>query len=473
MNAIAFKISLCALFAFIFVLNVLYPLAGDDFLYLKESVGLESIISFYSNWNARLYDLLYQGFIVRVNPYAFDVFNAIAGVVFIVGFYALLFWDFKRRLIADDAFYLALMLFLLCVGCNFDGIFLWGCGSVNYLWSGVGVVLIALHIKAFLLKVPIKYPKVAIAFLLILSLFTAMSHELWALFMIIAYFVLYVAFHKTHKFPLYYKISFVLCVLGLLYIMMAPGTSARIAFEIEKYDYLSISQLLALSFSDKVSRVYVVLSNFASKTPHILLWLVFIGAFFSIYKTGSIVKKITLFTPSFALFCVILWQIPLLGICILLAMNILCYYYDRKKLIFLVLFTLWILMGFTQLQFGKNFNVRARSVDLILLIAIAMLWLKTYTFSRNFKAILSFLMVAFFAYTIYQYADMRLKWNALVAFVEEQKAIYGSEAEIVYSADKFKIDYFMIGSFFNINADKKYEYFGLDYVFDVKSVEFK
>lgn len=474
MKTIDFRLVICAVFVFILTLNFLYPLVGDDYLYLKKSAGLQSIIGQYNNWNARIYDLLYIGFLVRINPYIFDVFNAILGVIFILGFYALLFWDFKRKFGVNDAFYLAIMLCLLCVGCNFESIFLWASGSVNYLYGGVGVVLIAVYIKAFILNYKLDFlrKKIIIIAFLMLNLLTAMSHELWALFMIVSYIALFTV-RITPPLPLFYKIALLLCVLGLLYIMTAPGTNARIYAEAERYDYLSISQLLHLSFSDKLSRIQLVLGNFASKTPYILLLVSFTCLFFNIYKTQILYKKIVIFTLSFILFFVILWQIPLLGIVILLFMNIICYYYDRKKLIFLALFTLWILLGFTQIHFGKNFNMRARSIDLILLVAIVMLWLKTYNFSNTFKIILSLLMGCFFTYTIYQYVDMRLKWNALVQYVESQKSIYGSEAEIVYSADKFRIDYFMISTFFKINADKTLEYFGLDYVFDVKSVEFR
>lgn len=193
MKTIDFRLVICAVFVFILTLNFLYPLVGDDYLYLKKSAGLQSIIGQYNNWNARIYDLLYIGFLVRINPYIFDVFNAILGVIFILGFYALLFWDFKRKFGVNDAFYLAIMLCLLCVGCNFESIFLWASGSVNYLYGGVGVVLIAVYIKAFILNYKLDFlrKKIIIIAFLMLNLLTAMSHELWALFMMVSYIALF------------------------------------------------------------------------------------------------------------------------------------------------------------------------------------------------------------------------------------------------------------------------------------------
>ena len=133
-------------------------------------------------------------------------------------------------------------------------------------------------------------------------------------------------------------------------------------------------------------------------------------------------------------------------------------------------------MGLSYLQFAKNLPLRARSIDLIMLICICLLYLKTYIFSKKFMLVLGGAMIAFFAYTIYQYADLRIKWNALCKYVESQKSLYGENAQIVYELEKFKIDYFMIGSFFKPNNDrynKKLDYFGFDYVFGVKSMKFE
>lgn len=141
-----------AIFAFLFVLNLALPLVGDDYLLLKNSNGFQSLIHSYFSWNARLYELLYGAFIVRLNPYIFDFFNAILGTIFVLGLFALLFWDFKRRFHAQDAFLLCVTIFLLCTISAFESVFLWGDGSANYLWGGVGAILIMLHIKIFLLR---------------------------------------------------------------------------------------------------------------------------------------------------------------------------------------------------------------------------------------------------------------------------------------------------------------------------------
>lgn len=427
---------------------------------------------------------------MRLNPYIFDFFNAILGTIFVLGLFALLFWDFKRRFHAQDAFLLCVMIFLLCTISAFESVFLWGDGSANYLWGGVGAILIMLHIKIFLLRflgqefskklIFFVESKCTIATILFLTLTSAMSNEVLCVFAIFAYTVLFCGC-KIQKItlPLYYKISFLLVILGLLYLLSAPGTGIRIATEIARYDYISLEVFLALDLGDKVARIISTLSNFADKTPSFALGIIFSCAFFRIYNAKILYKNLTLFLLSFCLFCVVLVEIPLLGIATLLCMQIYIYRAnprDKANLAILVAFCVWVAMGLAYLQFAKNLPLRARSADLILLICICLMWLKTYTFSQKIMAILCALMLGFFAYTVYQYGDLRYKWNALVAHIEAEKKLHGKDAQIVYSAEIFKIDYFMIGSFFKPNdkrRDKELDYFGYEYVFGVKSVEFR
>lgn len=462
---------------------------------LNNSNGFQSLVRSYFSWNARLYELLYGAFIVRLNPYIFDFFNAILGTIFVLGLFALLFWDFRRRFVPQDAFLLCVMIFLLCTISAFESVFLWGDGSANYLWGGVGAILIMLHIKIFLLRflgqqfskklIFFVESKITIAAILVLSLTSAMSNEVLCVFAIFAYAVLFCGCNaRKITLPLYYKISFLLVIFGLLYLLTAPGTGVRIATEIERYDYISLGDFLALDFGAKVARIALTLSNFAEKTPIFALAIIFACAFFKIYNAKILYKNLTLFALSFCLFCVILWEIPLLGIAILLCMQIYIYRTnpchtnprDKANLAILVAFCVWVAMGLAYLQFAKNLPLRARSADLILLICICLMWLKTYIFSQKIMAILCALMLGFFAYTLYQYGDLRLKWNALVAHIEAEKKLHGKNAQIVYSAEKFKIDYFMISAFFKPNdarRNKELDYFGYEYVFGVKSVEFR
>lgn len=459
---------------------------GDDYLLLNNSDGLNSLIYSYYNWNARLYELLYGAFIVRLNPYIFDFFNAILGAIFVLGLFALLFWDFRRKFNIQDIFLLCAMIFLLCTISAFESIFLWGDGSANYLWGSIGVVLIMLHIKIFLLQrfndsskklILFVESKITIAILLLLSLTSAMSSETLCVFAIISYIVLFCACRvRQITLPLYYKISFLLIILGLFYLLLAPGTEARIVTETARYDYMSLGAIWELNFSDKIARIYLALSNFANKTPLFALIIIFSCAFFKIYTVRIFYKQATMFSLCLCLFCVILIKSPLLGIIVLLCMQIYIYRINtqnKANLAILVALCVWIFMGLAYLQFAKNLPLRARSTDLILLICICLIWLKIYIFPKKILVILCTLMISFFAYTLYQYASLRYKWNTLSEYIQSQKNLYGENAIIEYSAENFKIDYFMIGTFFKPSSKNELDYFGYEYVFGVKSVHFK
>ncbi|MGX2981714.1 DUF6056 family protein [Helicobacter sp. 23-1045] len=202
LQPISTKITLAiclSIFAFLFALNALVPLIGDDYVLLNQSNGIQSLIYSYHSWNARIYEMLYGAYIVRLNPYIFDFFNAILGASFVVGLFALLFWDFRRTFNLQDIFLLCVLLFLLCSASAFEAIFLWGDGSANYLWGALGIVLIMLHIKIFLLQnrsakiTRFLESKITIFALLLLSLISASSNETLAVFGIFAYIALFCA----------------------------------------------------------------------------------------------------------------------------------------------------------------------------------------------------------------------------------------------------------------------------------------
>ncbi|MDE6886512.1 MAG: hypothetical protein K2P17_05700 [Helicobacteraceae bacterium] len=47
--------------------------------------------------------------------------------------------------------------------------------------------------------------------------------------------------------------------------------------------------------------------------------------------------------------------------------------------------------------------------------------------------------------------DLRLKWNALIKYAENQKALQGSDIDLVYDRSKFEINYFMMSGWWKFN----------------------
>lgn len=480
-------------FAFLELLNILLPMQGDDYVLLNQSNGLQSIIRSYYTWNPRIYELLYNGYLIRLNSSVFDLFNSCIGTAFIISLFYLLFSYTPKLNKLNDMFLLSMLLFLLCSATAFEAVFLWGDGSVNYLWGGAEAVFILIAFKNYNIKANdsilsnvntsnldssiYKKSKTFNITMCLFALTAAMSNEVIAVFLMFSYiaFITYLKI-KSFKIPKVFIVSFVFALAGLLYLLLSPGAIVRANFEATKYNYLGFGELLDLGFSGICERIFLILSSFVSQTPEILLVPLFVLIFFRIYTNRIPYKMIAICGLSVCIFCVVLFKIPLLGILILLCMQAYVTYKNKNgfNITILVLFCIWILMGLSYIQIGKNFPLRGRSIDLILLISICMLYLKIYIFKIK-KIILIAglcLIMVFFTYTTIQYIKLRINWDNLVSYVDEQKKLNGKNIDIIYPKDKFNNNYFMISTFFK--PDKQdIGYFDLSYVFGVKSFKFK
>lgn len=478
------------IFAFLELLNILLPMQGDDYVLLNQSDGLQSIIHSYLTWNPRIYELLYNGYLIRLNSYVFDVFTSCIGTTFIISLFYLLFSHIPRLNKLKDMFLLSLLLFLLCSATTFDAMFLWGDGSVNYLWGGAEVIFILIAFKNYIIaknsnlildhnsslnSSPYKNLKNLVICLFALT--SAMSNEVIAVFLMLSYiaFIIYLKI-KSFKIPKVFIVSFVFALAGFLYLLLSPGAVVRANFEAAKYDYLGFGDLLDLGFYGICERIFSILSNFACQSPFILFILLFLLIFLRIYTNRTLYKVIIISGLSICLFFVVALEYPLLGIFIPIVMQGYVTYKNKNgfNITILVLFCIWIFMGLSYIQIGKNFPLRGRSIDLILLISICMLYLETYIFKIK-KILLNFgmcFMMMFFTYTTIEYIKLRVNWNNLVSYVNEQKKLNGNNIDIVYPKEKFDNNYFMISTFFK--PDKQdIGYFNLSYVFGVKSFKFK
>lgn len=117
------------------------PPQSDDIEHIFSEVGFEGARNRYLSWNGRFGELLFVGFVAKINPYIFDVINASVGAIFVLVFFALIFWKIPRG--AKDASIIALILFLLMKFCAFGANFAFGSGSLNYMW-GICLVMVFL-----------------------------------------------------------------------------------------------------------------------------------------------------------------------------------------------------------------------------------------------------------------------------------------------------------------------------------------
>ncbi|RDU64646.1 DUF6056 family protein [Helicobacter sp. MIT 14-3879] len=129
-------------FLFLLLINILLPRQSDDFdAFFNSQKGFESAKRFYLTWNARIGELFYQGFIGGINPYLFDFLNALVGVMFIFSFFILVFARVPKS--SKDVSMLFLTLLILMFFSAFGSDFVWGAGSLNYMW-GLFVIIIFL-----------------------------------------------------------------------------------------------------------------------------------------------------------------------------------------------------------------------------------------------------------------------------------------------------------------------------------------
>ena len=98
--------------------------------------------------------MIFQGFVAGLNPFVFDVLNAIVGSGFIFAFFTLVFGRIPRY--KKDIALIATMLILILITTMFGSIFLWGAGSLNYLWSISFIILFLLPYRFYVEKDIIK-----------------------------------------------------------------------------------------------------------------------------------------------------------------------------------------------------------------------------------------------------------------------------------------------------------------------------
>lgn len=135
-------------FAFLLLINILLPRQSDDFNHYYGALeGLKSAKNSYLHWNARIGELINVAFLAGVNPYLFDVLNAILGVVFLIAFFGLVFCRLPRGF--EDFATIALVLFIIIFSCAFGSVFAWGAGSLNYLWGLCFILLFLLPWRIF------------------------------------------------------------------------------------------------------------------------------------------------------------------------------------------------------------------------------------------------------------------------------------------------------------------------------------
>ncbi|MBD5165201.1 DUF6056 family protein [Helicobacter sp.] len=440
-NCIIFALIYSILFSF----NFAFPPQADDLsMYFTAKEG--NFGATYFSWNARIGEILYTGYFAKfIESVIFDLLNALMGTIFILSSFVLYRGKLPNK--KQDYYMLALLCALILLLCCFGSTFLWGAGSFNYLW-GVGfIVLFLLPFRIFwenpqgVLKASYKLNPLIIGLLFgIFAVVAGMASEMNIALCIVLLLSLCFAFYQKIKLPFWYFFGCIGFWIGWLLLYLSPATKIRSAMKIEKDSMLSLSELLDLSFWDKLLTLDATFSNYIT-TPFRVFLIVFF--FFYLFKTTKTLKihhwiiGALLIIPYFVLLKHANVFLSLGTITIILVLSIKLAIQDKKYYWLALPFGIWCLIGTTLIQLTGSLPARARLLDtLILIIIILKMFDEFYCANpQRITKVIGILLIfgiAFVGFNSYQTA---YKWNHLKQFIAQEKSL-GKQEIIIAQKDK-------------------------------------
>lgn len=435
----AFILLFVGIFIFLFCLNFLLPPQADDlYAAIKAKDGIHSAIQSYLSWNGRIGEMLFVGFIGGLNEHLFDVLNAIIGTIFIFVFFVFIFAKIPKN--ANDFMTIILMCFLLLYFAPFGADFLWGSGSLNYMW---GILLIMLALLPYRLfyqdiftqqKSSFFIANKFLPFFIIFSFFAGMASEQIGIVSIAVHIaLLFYMFKIKIKIPLWYLVGFFSFVLGFCALYFSPGNAARASMSILEGQFLTLGELWQLSFSDKISRILIVLDTSKTYIFDIFTLIIF-GIFCKLKATDR-------FKIAYFIFCSAIFVLLLLNnnYAISHIITFLLLWRLRKEKTFKIIFYLYIVYLLLCLS-GIQILIlpqRARLGDIMVIVAIFCILYKKLESRKIINLSIVCLTLCYSAFVFSEYYMFYNRWNNMLAFIESQKA-NGNYDVIVENIFRFK-----------------------------------
>lgn len=230
------------LVAFMFCLNLAFPLISDDFCHLLSSGNIEAVIHSYTSWNARTGELL-SVFLTGLTGASFAVVNSFVFAIIIGTIFPLLFA--RQGNTKDDSLFIITFFTLLSLSTVFGAVFLWRAGAMNYAWS---LALCLLHFVVY------RYhyagatswyeranPLVVVLFCLLSFAAGMSSFDLGALGCLIHVTIMFYRKTTHQSSKIRFTVPALFYITGFLALYIAPGTAIRSqGFD----DYVSLGQLV-------------------------------------------------------------------------------------------------------------------------------------------------------------------------------------------------------------------------------------
>ncbi|TQR29529.1 hypothetical protein DMB92_07955 [Campylobacter sp. MIT 99-7217] len=436
-----------AVFAVLFVFNFLVVAQSDDWAHYFTAINPNiPWYDTYFTWNARIGEILNTGFLASLHQNLFDILNALVGSSFIFAVFYLCFLRLPKNKL-DLLCFLLLCIFFIFLN-SFSATFLWGAGSLNYLW-GVSLIIWFLipfrkffHDRKNLEHENFSFLSLIFAvFFMFFGVLAGMASELMGATICLLLFISFIyAFIKKISLRIWYVLGSLGFFVGYALLFFAPANKVRGAV-IKELDskFLFLSDLLDLSFFELVTRINKMTRGFYDTT--FLIFMITLVFFYLLKK--NIKLKMYQYFLSIPFF-IVARNIAkgVCGILVYLSLWYLCFKLtkiNKKYFIFVILFGSWILMSFMLIQV-YHLPSRARFGDHLILFMLILfmfreIYLKTKIkiwIQRLIYASLGILLMIYFA----NYSYLFYKWKKMEHFIAEQKAM--GIKDIVVSKETFK-----------------------------------
>lgn len=454
---------LCAVFVFIWfiliVFNILFPLQTDDighYIYRLNRID-HTFLTPYFEWNGRFFEQVWlYCFSLYSDSLWFDILNAFVGSCFILTFYFCVFAKYPKT---NVDFLIIGLICVMVINSVFATVFLWGAGSLNYLWA-MEIILIflipyrifwerAFNVDKSILKS--KLEQYLIFFTPILGIVAGWSSEhVGAVLCLVLILSLLIAWKNKINLPLWYHLGVYFFCIGWLILFFSPGSTARGLMSILSYDipfvnreFVTIHEFFQASFSDQILRINATMNTSCRKSFGIflltLLWFylwkinlgikrtLFLGILFScVISIYYFLFKTIFALPLYfvALFCILLLIIR-----------------NHRYILFVVLFVIWLLIGLMLVQFHGQVGLRARMGEGLILASMILIMFREFYLNSKYQFITQCFVVSILTVSIIanfvNWGLYRYNWEQVLIMINEKKKYFGENAEIVIPKELF------------------------------------
>ncbi len=439
---------------FLFVVNVLFPTQSDS-LGVPYG-GIKAAINSYMNWNGRFGELMAVAVLNYISSSVFFAFlNSMVSILFTLSFFILIFGRLPQT--RDDSVLIAIFIFCILAFSMFGSIFIWASGSLNYLWAYCGIVLVGLPYRIFWNQyIQINSPSFFVNIqsfetnMFLLSIFfiasfcAGMSNELGGIIAILFHFIFlfYGIFILKIKFPYWYYIGILLFILGYLALYFSPGQAIRIKVLIDKNSFTTISSFLNMSLYEKlfiIDKMYglltrtiiVIISNLS-----VLLFFIeryrkkdLISCLFPLFLLCSIyVIKYIHYFDGYNNIIMSLLVIVMYAYIFIIYKKEVNLQFQKIYFNFLCMFLFFYVIATSTFQVHLYFPNRSMLFVVLFGIfgfyciyqIISILFLQ-HIIKIQYAIFTACLLYMFFVLSAY--VDMRLKWNNMLSYIEQQKSV--------------------------------------------------